>query len=124
LAGFLERRQDGLPIILGGFSQGAMMTLSLLALSNVALAGAIILSGAPLLLAPLDDLQGLPVFVSHGLEDDVLPADGADMVDVILESANARLESHRYPIGHGVDMNVLEDLDRWMRGVLATQTEQ
>ncbi len=118
IAALLQSFEDGLPLVVGGFSQGAMITLGLLGLAPAGFAGAVLLSGAPMLLAPLDDLGGMPVFVSHGLEDDVLPCDGADVIEVLLESAGAAVEGHRYPMGHGVSLETIEDLDRWLQKLL------
>jgi len=75
---------DGLgrPVILGGFSQGAMVSCHVAFTSDVPLAALVLLSGTPLdqsvWRAGMHRRKGLPVFVSHGRADDILPFDLAE----------------------------------------------
>ena len=65
------------PIVLGGFSQGAMVSLDVALHDAAPLAGLVLMSGTmidePETRAQLSSRRGLRVFLSHGREDPVLP---------------------------------------------------
>jgi phospholipase/carboxylesterase len=105
-------------LILGGFSQGAIMTLAAIGQDPSRFAGAVLLSGAPIDPSLVGSLEGLPVFVSHGDDDEVLPASGADEIVRLLESRGARVVSFRYEAGHTITEENLEDLDLWLEALL------
>ena len=68
--------RSGGPIVLGGFSQGAMVASDLAFTSSDELAALVLLSGTPVDVATwrrgFASRRGLPVFVSHGRADAVL----------------------------------------------------
>lgn len=72
----------GHPVILGGFSQGAMVSCHVAFTSDLPLQALVLLSGTPLdesvWRAGMPRRKGLPVFMSHGRADDVLPFDLAE----------------------------------------------
>jgi phospholipase/carboxylesterase len=75
-------QQVGHPVILGGFSQGAMVSGQVAFTSDAALTALVLLSGTPLneaaWRAGIHRRKGLPVFMAHGRADDVLPFDLAE----------------------------------------------
>jgi len=78
----------GRQMLLGGFSQGAMVSLDVALHERPRLAGLALLSGTFAdeagTSARLDALRGLPIYVSHGTSDDVLPyADDARLVEAM-----------------------------------------
>jgi phospholipase/carboxylesterase len=103
--------------ILGGFSQGAMMTLAVLLSTPELLSGAILMSGAPLADGvtpePLPNLE-LPVFIQHGIQDQVLPIRGSRLVSDLLRGLGAKVESHEYAMAHEVSSQSLGDIRAWM----------
>jgi phospholipase/carboxylesterase len=106
-------------LILGGFSQGAMLSLDVALAASPAVDKVAVLSGV--LLA--DSLAGLraagvkpPVFLSHGRQDGVLPFAGG-------EAARTMLEKHGFPVtwrpfdgGHGIPPETVEALRTFLFG--------
>jgi phospholipase/carboxylesterase len=74
----------GHPVILGGFSQGAMVSCQIAFTSDLPLEALVLLSGTPLAesawRAGMPRRKGLPVFMSHGRADDILPFDLAQVL--------------------------------------------
>ncbi|MBX3608546.1 MAG: alpha/beta hydrolase [Hydrogenophaga sp.] len=111
-------------IVLMGFSQGCAMTLLTGLRSPVRLAGLVALSGY----LPLADTMpaerseasyGLPVFMGHGREDDiVVPARGEAARDALLALGHP-VEWHDYSMGHSVSPEEVADINRWLLSVLA-----
>ena len=84
----LSRAHPGRALILGGFSQGAMVSLDLALRDPRPLAGLVLLSGTMIdeeaTTARLDARRGLPVYVAHGTRDTVLAYEGdAHLVEVM-----------------------------------------
>jgi len=105
-------------LLLGGFSQGAMMTLGVAAAAPSLLAGGLLLSGAPLpaFLTPVD-LSSAPFLVQHGLYDEVLPVDLGRRCRDHLASQGASVTYHEYPMGHEVSYRSLADMKRWLDAI-------
>ena len=105
-----------------GFSQGAMMSGSVLLTEPERLAGAVLLSGylpPPEVLPPkLDGLRGKPVFVGHGTADNVLPIGFGRAARATLEAAGADLTYQEYPMAHQISGRELEDVRRWLTAQL------
>lgn len=83
--------RPGEQLVLGGFSQGAMLALDVAAHDPRPLAGLSLLSGTLLdeaeLVPHLASRRGLPVYLAHGRSDDVLPFERAVDLDEALVSA-------------------------------------
>ena len=113
LCELIERvRQDlsatATPLVLGGFSQGAMLTM------NASLCGAI---DPPQLLfqfsgtivcrsqwqSRLSRLESTPVFQSHGRFDPVLPFASAEMLHRLLQEGGVQAQFHSFPGPHTID---------------------
>ena len=75
----LAQEMPGRPIVLGGFSQGAMVSLDVALHDPIPLAGLVLMSGTMIdeddTLAHLDAHRGLRVYMSHGTHDPVLRYD-------------------------------------------------
>ncbi|MBI1822578.1 MAG: hypothetical protein HYR80_00450 [Nitrospirae bacterium] len=94
-------------IIIGGFSQGAVMSLEAGLRYPNKICGIIALSGylhAPeqISIEKNQANQGIPVLVCHGEEDDVLPIEGSREAVRYLEKEGYSVSFHEYPIGHQV----------------------
>ena len=62
--------------------------------------------------------QGLPVFLAHGQDDDVVvPARGLAARDA-LQALGHPVQWHAYPMGHSVCIEEITALDRWLKQVL------
>lgn len=102
----------------GGFSQGAVMSLALVAARPALFAGAIIHSCpfseelAERLQAA--DLTGKPFFVAHGLHDFLpIEANGRALV-ALLQQSGADVTYHEYDFGHETSLQSRQDLADWL----------
>ncbi|MCP9439030.1 MAG: hypothetical protein NNA20_08780 [Nitrospira sp.] len=116
---FLKELPRQLPIdfqrtIIGGFSQGAMLSCDLVLHTDDPFAGLVQLSGT--LLAEsvwrplLPRRKGLHVFQSHGTLDDILPHVGAERLRDLLVQAGLLVEWHSFRGGHEIPESVLTRL--------------
>ena len=118
--------QTGVPIertVLGGFSQGAVMSYALaLGQGRPVPAGLIALSGfIPEVEGFELDLAGrrqLPVAIGHGTFDPVIPVDFGRAARARLEQAGLTVTYHESPMAHGVDPAFAAGLRDWLRAAL------
>jgi len=115
----VKKKYDLKEVYLGGFSQGAIMSYSIGLTNPGALKGIIALSGRILneikpLVTSQHNWQQLKVFVGHGKFDNVLPARYAREAKGYIEQLQISLSYHEYDIGHGIDGNVINDLNAWL----------
>ncbi len=100
--------------ILGGFSQGAMLSCDAMLHSDRPYAGLVQLSGNVLahpLWGPLmPKRKGLPVFQSHGMQDEILPYVGAERLRDALIHAGLSVEWQSFRGGHEIPRSVLQRL--------------
>ncbi len=114
---------DPARIYLMGFSQGAIMSLSIALLAPTAVRGIVLMSGR--LLAPAWNRRapdaafaGFPVFVAHGVRDAVLPiADGRALRDA-LATLPVALTYREYDMAHEVSNESLQDIAAFLTGQL------
>lgn len=111
---------DTTRIYLLGFSQGAVMSYSVV-LTNPNLAkGVVALSGRI-----LDEVMQLPppkalktsVFVGHGTQDQVLPIHHARTAKKYLEAIGIMPEYHEYLVAHGISPQEQQDIGAWLLSV-------
>lgn len=100
--------------VLGGFSQGAMLSCDLMLHSDRPYAGLVLLSGnilaQPVWGPLLPKRKGLPVFQSHGVQDEILPYVGAERLRDALSEAGLAVEWHNFRGGHEIPRVVLQRL--------------
>jgi phospholipase/carboxylesterase len=107
----LSKLLDGLrtPLVLGGFSQGAVMSYALgLGRTPEQRPSALLpLSGfmpsVDGLELDLTGLQEFPVAIAHGSLDPVIPVDYSRAARDVLADSGADVAYHESPIGHGID---------------------
>jgi phospholipase/carboxylesterase len=101
-------------VVLGGFSQGAMLACDVALRSPRSPAGLVLLSGAPIAAAEWRTLaparKGLPVLMSHGRSDPILPFAGGEYLRDLLREAGLLVDFIEWNGGHGVPDSVLERL--------------
>ena len=106
-------------VVLGGFSQGAMVACECAFRSGAAWAGLCLMSGAPLDLArwrrQAEAMAGRPVLQTHGRMDPVLPYDGAEMVRDTLTAAGLRVGFRPFMGGHTIPPEALAALPGFLR---------
>jgi phospholipase/carboxylesterase len=119
---------DALPfpaerIVLGGFSQGAVMTYALgLGKGRPRPSALIALSGfIPTVDGWEPDLEPPfpPIAIVHGEYDPVIPVEFARQARTVLEAAGAELLYRELPIAHTIDPAVLPELQRVVAAVLS-----
>lgn len=100
--------------VLGGFSQGAMLSCDLILHTDRPYAGLVQLSGnilaQPVWRPLLPKRKGLPVFQSHGVQDEILPYVGAERLRDTLAHAGLSVEWHNFRGGHEIPRMVLQRL--------------
>jgi len=130
LDGLVE--ETGVPLertVLGGFSQGAVMSYALgLGAARPAPAAILALSG---FLPEVDgfelDLEsrhGLPVAIGHGSHDPVIPVEFGRAARDALSQAGLDVTYRESPMAHTIDPGYIDDLRReWLPAVLARVSE-
>ncbi|MEQ9262114.1 MAG: alpha/beta hydrolase-fold protein [Owenweeksia sp.] len=103
-----------------GFSQGCILSYAVAMRSPMNFKGVLALSGYILKEITPDqfnpaELQELVFFVSHGIQDDVLPVEWARQSVKILEKLNVEHQYCEYPMGHGVIPECFEDIKKWLK---------
>ena len=104
-------------VILGGFSQGALMSLDCGFRTERPLAGIVSMSGA-LYERELPPLKPLPVLIAHGTQDEVIPVNAARRTRFLLEEHGLAPEYHELPMGHAVSPEEIELVREFMARVL------
>jgi len=108
--------------VIGGFSQGAMLTCDVVMRTAYPFAGLIQLSSS--LLAKQDwrpsvgKRAGLPVFLSHGTQDSILPYVMAERLRDELSHLGLSVEWHSFRGGHEILEPVLNRLSGFITKVL------
>jgi phospholipase/carboxylesterase len=115
---------DSLPherIALGGFSQGAVLALSVgLGVGRPRPAAVIAFSGFLPQVAgwALDSEQPFPpIAIAHGTYDQVIPVEHAHRTRDTLVAAGADPLYRESPIAHAIDPRVVAELQPWLRAV-------
>jgi phospholipase/carboxylesterase len=120
--------RTGVPIertVLGGFSQGAVMSWSLGAMRREdgppppRPAGILALSGfiptVPGFAADDATLSGLPVAIAHGRQDPVIGVDFGRAARARAQQAGADVLYRESDVGHTIDPRVIPELVDWLR---------
>jgi phospholipase/carboxylesterase len=116
---------DDLPVpidrvVLGGFSQGAVMSWALgLGTGRPRPAGIVALSGfmpeVEGFELDLTGLDGYPIAVAHGSLDPVIPVEFGRAAAERVRVAGAALQWHETPVQHTIDPRVLPELQAFVR---------
>lgn len=111
-------------VVLGGFSQGAMLSLDAALHGDRPLAGLVLMSGTLLSakewLARMPSRRGLPVLQSHGRQDPLLPFFLAEKLRGHLSDAGLAVEFTPFAGGHEIPPPVLRGVGRFLQQVLPT----
>ncbi len=108
--------------VLGGFSQGAGVTLRYGLLRPGAFAGLVVLSGffrdADAILESLPAERTQPIFMVHGRQDSTIPLASALETKAFLEAQGYAPEYHEYDMPHTITGEVIQDLLPWLQSTL------
>ncbi len=109
-------------ILIGGFSQGGMMTIHAGLLKPELYAGAFILSSRMLKRSEFEqkvyDTRKIPVFMSHGLTDMIISIDDGRNTRDLLNSYGYEVEYHEYDMAHQIVNKTIEDLRNWITNLI------
>lgn len=112
----VRERYPTTALVVGGFSQGAMMALDAGLRTD---ADAIVAMSGGLYEFP-EGAKPRPVFVGHGSVDDVVPVVYGLRARLTLEEKGFDVDYHEYPMGHQIVMEEMEDVRRFLGVSLAT----
>jgi phospholipase/carboxylesterase len=106
-------------LVLGGFSQGAMLSLDVALHRDVPPASLVLMSGTLLAASVWEPrmkrLAGVPVLQSHGRADPLLPFGVAEILRDHLRDAGARIDFVEFRGGHEIPPNVLDGVTRLLQ---------
>lgn len=109
-------------LILGGFSQGAMLATDLVLHTDIPFAGLVLLSGTLIAkqewLTRLPNRQGLPVFQSHGTDDPILSFSMAQQLREHIQTAGLPVSWVEFRGGHEIPIQVLKGLGTFLQSRL------
>ncbi|MFS0823868.1 alpha/beta hydrolase [Bacillus sp. 1P02SD] len=109
-------------IYLVGFSQGAIVSMTLGLSLGDRIKGIVALSGyIPRFVKEEYDIQSienLSIFISHGQQDPVLPYQWGVESKEFFEKLGANVSFHSYPEGHTVSLQNYRDLREWITNKL------
>ncbi len=104
-------------IILGGFSQGAIMTVGASLWRPDLIQSAMSLSGRyipELVESAAAGASQVKFLVQHGLYDQVLPVTGSEALANALTDLGSEVEYREYPMAHEVSWPSLRDASSWL----------
>jgi phospholipase/carboxylesterase len=102
----------------GGFSQGAIMSLDIALTHPEMIHGAIVMSGRlqdeikPKAVSA-ERVNKVNIFIAHGTEDKVIPIGKGRDEKAWLDSKHIRYEYHEYPMIHTISREEMADVQKW-----------
>jgi phospholipase/carboxylesterase len=106
-------------LVLGGFSQGAMLALDVALHRDAPPAGLLLMSGTLIAEAAwqprMASLAGVPVMLSHGRHDGLLPFSVAEVLRDRLTAAGADVDWQPFPGGHEIPASALAAAGKLLR---------
>ena len=114
---------DGDRLFLLGFSMGSVMSFAAALTVPGLVRGVVAHSGYipenTNLSFTMEQLQGLSLFVAHGIHDPVIPIEYGRRANKLLEQTSADVTYKEYPIPHTISEQSLSDLSEWLQKKLA-----
>ncbi len=127
LVGFFDEAMERHSIaeggmVMGGFSQGGMMTYRFGLRRPEMFAGLVILSGrVPSPDALSENLpvhRDQPIFVAHGTQDTMIGVNDARQSRDFLTSERYSPQYHEYQMAHEINQQVISDMKSWLHNVM------
>jgi phospholipase/carboxylesterase len=110
-------------VVMGGFSQGAMVATEVAFENPNDVQGLVLLSGALLDQAnwakKAPALKGKPFIQSHGMQDTVIPFSAAQKLYDLLKGAGLEGQLHAFPGGHEIPVPILQKTKTFMKAIFA-----
>lgn len=115
---------DG-PIVLGGFSQGAMLSAEIAFQTDQEMAALVMLGGTTVSentwVERFPGRRRMPIFIAHGRQDGVLPFDIAERFAGRLKAAGLDVTWVPFDGGHGMPVEVIQQLNAFLAEVPTAQ---
>ncbi len=109
------------PIVLGGFSQGAMLSAEIAFQTQQPLAGLVLIGGTTVNEAGwverFPGRRSLPIFIAHGRNDGVLPFAIVDRFRTKLQAAGMDVTWVPFDGGHEIPASVVQALNAFLAGL-------
>ena len=111
-------------VVVGGFSQGGIMSLSLLLTRPELMAAALVMHSRLLpeveqSIAPAEQMRGRRLWVSHGTADTVMPLVNAHDIRDRVRKLPIELSYAEFPGGHEIRPAELSGVTTWLNGLTA-----
>ncbi len=127
-----QQQRHGIPpgrTVVGGFSQGGILSASVGLTAPEQVAGFAILAGRILpelqpIIAKQNRLTRLQAFIAHGSDDDKLPVSWAQRADQWLEQLGVSHDLKLYPSGHGISAAMANDFVTWLSSLSRLKANQ
>jgi phospholipase/carboxylesterase len=119
---FIKEKNISVPhLIIGGFSQGAMVALEVALCLEESVAGIIFLSGtlvdAQNIRAKASSKKALPLLQLHGFDDGILSITHAQKLAPLLEEAGWEVEAHYFKGGHTIPLQGLSWMSQFINSI-------
>ncbi len=110
-------------IYLMGFSQGAIMSLSIAMTQPDKIRGIAVMSGRLLeeikpQITTADKINKVAIFIGHGTEDKVLPITDGRYEHSFLDNMKVKNEYHEYKMIHTISIEELSDIQKWLANLI------
>lgn len=119
-------RGEKQPLVLGGFSQGAMIAAEIAFQTDQDLAGLVLLSGTTLdeesWAEHFAGRRRLPIFIAHGRRDAVLSFDIMDRFQQRLRALGLDVTWVPFEGGHEMPLNVVQEVNAFVRRVVQIES--
>jgi phospholipase/carboxylesterase len=117
------RQRGAKQVLLAGFSQGGAIALQAALRHPEPLAGVLALSTYLPLHATLEaersrESRELPIFMAHGVYDDIIPLARAEQSRQVLERLGYKVEWHTYRMPHSVCADEIDDIAAFLARAL------
>lgn len=114
------------PLILGGFSQGAMVSAEIAFNTDQELAGLILLGGTPVHESQWAEhfagRRHLPIFIAHGRHDGVLSFTQMEQFQARLAAFGMNVTWLPFDGGHDIPNEVVNAMNAWVQRVVGLQS--
>jgi phospholipase/carboxylesterase len=116
-------KEESVPVVLAGFSQGGAIVLQTALRHPKRLAGVIALSTyLPLAASVAKEAsaasKSLPIFMAHGRFDDIIPIERATRSRDFLIELGYKVAWHEYPMPHSVCAEEIRDISKFLATIL------
>ena len=118
-----EADQESVPLLLGGFSQGAMVTLNVALASDACRPDVLVQYSGTLICRErwqeqASRLKAVPVIQTHGTADPILPFSSAELLRDVLVEAGVTVDFYAFDGPHTIEMQGIQAVAGACRGLV------